>query len=286
MTVCLLVAANDAAGRRMAEHLTAEGFAVTGTESLADLVRRLLTTRPDAVLALTADVAAAREHCELVRAVDDVPLVVAVPALSPEDAVTCLDLGADAALALPLAPAELAARLRAVLRRDDTQTPPAPVRIRIGDLEIDRGLRQVARQGRRVRLTPTEFRLLEVLAEEPGRVVPTRELLTRVWGEAYVDDLQYVRVYIGYLRAKLGDDPRAPSLIRTQWGVGYRLAVPDPGPSAGPRVPGGPPARQGHRPAHTSDQLRARAWRRSPVPGRARRRPPARLPLHQRDGPA
>lgn len=77
-------------------------------------------------------------------------------------------------------------------------------------------------------VTPIEFSILSVLAEQPGRVVTTRELLTRVWGPAYADDVHYIRLYIGYLRAKLENDPRHPRVILNQWGVGYRLAVSEP----------------------------------------------------------
>lgn len=168
----------------------------------------------------------AAEQCEILRAVGDFPLIVTWRDALPAVAAACLDRGADAAIALPLPARELAARIRAVLRRADEQSPPAAQpRVTIGDLSIDLNARLVWMRGREIELSPTEFQVLAVLAETPGRVVTNPELLTRVWGEEYADEVHYVRLYIGYLRSKLEEDPRAPRLILNQWGVGYRLAA-------------------------------------------------------------
>lgn len=225
MDVRLLVTAPPAADLPQADGLRKHGFALTYASSLADTVRSVLTTKPDAVLAILDDAVGAPGQCEVLRALGDFPLIVTSPDLPPDVATACLDRGADAAVTLPPAD-ELGARVRAVLRRAAVQQPAeARQRITAGDLAIDLEARLVWRRGAQVDLTPTEFQLLAVLAENPGRVVTNRELLTRVWGEEYADDVHYVRLYIGYLRTKLEDDPRQPRRIVTAWGVGYRLAT-------------------------------------------------------------
>jgi two-component system KDP operon response regulator KdpE len=189
-------------------------------------VRQIVSATPDAVLTHLDAIPGAPEQCEVLRALGDFPLIVAWREAAPAVAAACLDRGADAAIALPLPARELAARIRTVLRRaGDHALPAGKPRTTIGDLAIDFGTRSVWLRGREVELSPTEFALLAVLAETPGRVVTNRELLTRVWGEEYADEVHYVRLYIGYLRAKLEDDPRAPRLILNQWGVGYRLVA-------------------------------------------------------------
>jgi two-component system KDP operon response regulator KdpE len=224
MAVKLLVAAaspnlpDDLAG------LSDDGFELTHTSTLADAVRRVLSLPPDVVLTVVDGVAGAPEQCEVLRALGDFPLIVACHETSPAVAAACLDRGADAIITLPVPPRELAARVRAVLRRAAEQTPDsARPRTTIGPLTVDLDARAVWLNGKEVELSPTEFQMLAVLAETPGRVVTNRELLTRVWGEEYADEVHYVRLYIGYLRSKLEADPRNPTLILNQWGVGYRL---------------------------------------------------------------
>lgn len=201
---------------------------MTQASSLADAVRCAVGRTPDAAIAFVED-AGAVQVCEVIRAVGDFPLIVLWQADRPGVVADCLDHGADAAVALPLPAQELAARVRAVMRRAAEHAPPSgAARVTAGALEIDPGARRVWWRGAPVDLTPTEFRLLIVLAETPGRVVTNRELLTRVWGPEYADDVHYVRLYVGYLRTKLGDDPHHPRIILNQWGVGYRLCEPEP----------------------------------------------------------
>lgn len=218
-----------AAVPRLAEELTGlrdDGFDLTFTASLADAVRRVLAAPPDVVLALVDGASGAPEQCEVLRALGDFPLIVVWRDAPPAVAAACLDRGADAAISLPLPRRELVARVRAVLRRAAEQShSTGRPRLTIGRLTIDLDARAVWVGDTEIELSPTEFQLLAVLAETPGRVVPNRELLTRVWGEAYADEVHYVRLYIGYLRAKLEEDPRRPKLILNQWGVGYRLAA-------------------------------------------------------------
>jgi two-component system, OmpR family, KDP operon response regulator KdpE len=202
------------------------GFGVTQV-SVGEGVRRVVHDRPDVVL-LIADGDVAPQLCEALAALGGPPLMVAGSMLTQTDIAECLTRGADMAVRLPVPELELSARLKALARRT-TDKSDGVLRIDTvdGSLLLDRGSHTVVGRGKQVELTPTEFRLLWVLAEVPGRLLSYRELLERVWSEEYVDDVQYVRLYINYLRNKLEKNPREPTLIMNQWGVGYRLAVVD-----------------------------------------------------------
>lgn len=227
MTARLLVYAPSAVvGARLAARLSAD-FVLTCCTSLVETVRQTVAEpRPAGVLAVLDGVADPMQECELLRALGDFALITVWQRLDPARAAACLDRGADGALALD-AP-ELAHRVQAVVQRATLAEPTATTLV-AGDLVVDRGTHTVRWRGRPLDVTPIEFDILAVLAEQPGRVVTTRELLTRVWGPEYANDVHYVRLYIGYLRAKLEDDPHHPRAILNQWGVGYRLAVPEAG---------------------------------------------------------
>lgn len=138
--------------------------------------------------------------------------------------IAALDGGADDYVEKPFGVGELLARLRVLLRREAVGAEPVAI-IRAGDLEIDLPLALVRRQGVRVHLTPKEFKLLGVLAENQEKVVTHRQLLIAVWGPAHVHDTQYLRVVVGQLRQKLETDPAAPVHIVTEAGVGYRFLL-------------------------------------------------------------
>jgi len=155
------------------------------------------------------------------RTWSSVPVIVLSVRDAQADKVSALDAGADDYVTKPFAMDELLARVRAVLRRT-TPADVAPAVILVGDLEIDLGSRVVRRSGRQVHLTPTEFSLLELMVTNPGKLLTQRWLLQKVWGPAYQQESQYLRVYVAGLRKKLEQDPSAPVLILTEPGVGYR----------------------------------------------------------------
>jgi two-component system, OmpR family, KDP operon response regulator KdpE len=156
------------------------------------------------------------------RAFSQVPVVVLSARDREDEKVAALDAGADDYVEKPFALAELLARLRAALRRaaavEGRQEPP-PV-LRVGPLEVDLERRMARVEGDVLRLTPREWDLLTALARAPGRVATHRQLLATVWGPAHTEDAQYLRVYVGHLRQKLG---AAARLLRTEPGVGYRF---------------------------------------------------------------
>ena len=140
------------------------------------------------------------------------------------DRVVGLRLGADDYVVKPFSPAELVARVDAVLRRVDTVPERAPT-LRFGELEVDPGARQARHDGEPVALTAREFDLLLFLARHPGQAFTREELMDHVWQYAFYTDTSTVTVHIRRLRAKLEADPDEPRWIETVWGVGYRFAA-------------------------------------------------------------
>ena len=138
------------------------------------------------------------------------------------DKIAALDLGADDYIEKPFAIGELLARLRVALRHRAGAAEP-PARIEADGLVIDADRRLVTRDGEPVKLTPREYDLLTLLARNAGKVMTHRQLLTAVWGPAHVEDVQYLRVFVGQLRAKVERPGAAPRLIQTETGVGYRF---------------------------------------------------------------
>lgn len=161
---------------------------------------------------------------DVIRAVRQhslVPIIVLSVRSDEEDKVAALDAGANDYIQKPFGTAELLARVRAALR--SSQRSEDRKVYSIGDLHVDVARHEVTVSGRPVRLSPKEFGLLVVLARNSGCVVTHRQLLEEVWGTSHADDIQYLRVYIGQLREKLGDDAAAPWLIANEPGIGYRL---------------------------------------------------------------
>ena len=138
------------------------------------------------------------------------------------DKIVGLELGADDYITKPFNPRELVARVRSVLRRTGSAAP-APAVLRAGEMVLDTGGHQATLDGRILDLTPTEFDLLAVLLQNPGRVFTRLELLDRVQGDAYEGYERTIDAHIKNLRAKLGDDPRHPRFIQTVFGIGYKL---------------------------------------------------------------
>jgi two-component system, OmpR family, KDP operon response regulator KdpE len=167
-----------------------------------------------------------------IRAFSDVPVIMLTARAEPLDLVKGLELGADDYVTKPFNHLELLARAKAVLRRLDLPAPATRVpSFRSGELEMDFGRQEVRMAGRRVDLTPTEYRLLYHLVRNAGYVLSHGTLLAKVWGREYVDEVDYLRVYVRRLRDKLGDHPERPRYIRTERGMGYRfVGIPEPEP--------------------------------------------------------
>ena len=164
------------------------------------------------------------EVTRILRRERDTPIIMLTARVEDTDRIVGLELGADDYVTKPFNPRELLARVRAVLRRAGG-APLAPEMLRAGDLVLDLAGHQATLDRRPLDLTPTEFDLLAVLMQNPGRAFTRLELLERVQGYAYEGYERTVDAHVKNLRAKLGDDPRRPRYVQTVFGVGYKLGA-------------------------------------------------------------
>ncbi len=207
--------------------LTWPGCRVTIAGSGTEALDRFEEERPDlVVLDVQMPPPDGFEVCRRIRETSQVPILMLTVRDSSIDKVQALDLGADDYLTKPFDHLELLARLRALVRRSGIRAETSAPCFAEGDLTLDFTAQEVRVGGEEVRLTPTEYRLLEVLVRRAGTVVPHQVLLQEVWGPDYVADPQYLKVFVRRLRNKLGDDPEHHRYIQTVWGTGYRFISP------------------------------------------------------------
>lgn len=206
--------------------LTAAGYEVLSADTGREAIRLVASRAPDlVVLDLGLPDIDGKAVIEAVRAISQVPILVLSARDREAEKIAALDLGADDYVEKPFGIGELMARLRRAARHAAAEKHET-VRVVVGDLVVDLERRLVLRAGEPVKLTPKEYDLVAVLARHAGRVVTHRQILTAVWGPAHRDDMQYLRVFIGQIRAKIEPDPGNPTVIRTEPGVGYRFAEP------------------------------------------------------------
>ncbi len=206
-------------------NLEMEGFRVIEAADGLEALTQVREKMPDMVL---LDVMMPEmdgfETLRMIREVSSVPVIMLTVRSAEEDKVKGLDLGADDYVTKPFSPRELVSRVRAVLRRFQAVSPAEASVLDIDDyLSIDFNTAEVIVQGERVKLRPTELRLLRHLVENAGWTVPHATLLSRVWGYEYKDEISYLRLYVNYLRKKIEPDPSNPRYILTERGMGYRF---------------------------------------------------------------
>jgi two-component system KDP operon response regulator KdpE len=218
----VLVVEDEAAmSRALRINLRARGYEVATTRTGREALAEASAHPPDAViLDLGLPDLDGVEVIRELRGWSRAPVVVLSGRTGSGDKITALDSGADDYVTKPFAMAELLARLRAVLHRDD-HTPP-PARFTIGRCEIDLAARTVREGTRTLRLTPTQWRLLEILVRHPGQLVSSQRLLTGIWGPGYERDRHNLRFHMAALRRKLEADPSRPQHLLTEPGMGYR----------------------------------------------------------------
>lgn len=227
MTRVLLVDDDAALGRALAINMRARGFdvqvATTGQAALDQVAR----FHPEVViLDLGLPDLDGIEVLHGIRGWNRVPVVVLSARATSDEKVEALDAGADDYVTKPFEMNELLARVRAALRRGQFVGDDArPHTVVTSSFEIDLASAVVTRDGAQVRLTPTEYHLLEVLARQPGRLVSQQQLLLEVWGPGYEKETHYLRVYLAQLRRKLEPNPAAPVHLVTEPGIGYRLDI-------------------------------------------------------------
>jgi len=207
--------------------LGAEGFDVEEAGGGKDGLAMAANCRPEVViLDLGLPDMDGVEVMRRLREWSAVPVIVLSARAQEKDKVAALDAGADDYVVKPFGIGELLARLRVALRHEAYAGKPGGMSVfEAGDLKLDLAARRVTRSGAEVHLTPTEYRLLAELVKHAGKVLTQRHLLQVVWGPGYVERPHYLRVHMANLRQKLEDDPARPRLLRTETGVGYRLAT-------------------------------------------------------------
>ena len=223
----ILVVDDDAALVRLFDQiLTGKGYEMLKASNGQEALRLFFAHKPDLVLLdIVMPVMDGWQTCSRIRDLSDVPIIMLTGQQKNEDdVVRGLDYGADDYLLKPVGSKELLARVRAILRR--AELPPAldvEKRVTYSDdyLAVDIAERKVMVNGKRVKLTPIEFRLLALLVENAGRILTHQQLLEKVWGWEYADDLDYVRIYISHLRRKIEPESTTPRYIITEPGVGY-----------------------------------------------------------------
>lgn len=203
--------------------LESQGFQVFEADSLQRGLIEAGTRRPDlVVLDLGLPDGNGIDFIRDLRTWSEIPVIVLSARSAETDKVTALDSGADDYLTKPFGTAELLARVRAQLRRRSRGATGTPL-AEFGSIRVDLVRRTVERNGVPIHLTPIEYRLLSYLIGNPDCVLTHRQLLKNVWGPSHVEDSHYVRVYMGYLRKKVEEDPARPKHILTEVGVGYRF---------------------------------------------------------------
>jgi len=209
--------------RALAINLSARGWEVTEATDGSTALAAAASAHPDVVLLdLGLPDLDGLEVIAGIRGWSDVPIIVLTARTSSADTVDALDAGADDYVTKPFAMDVLLARLRAALRRG-ASADAAPDVVDAGGLHIDLARHTVTRDGEAVKLTPTEWSLLQVLVTNAGRLVTQTRLLKEVWGPAYGRETNYLRVYVGQLRRKLEQVPSRPRHLITEPGMGYRF---------------------------------------------------------------
>jgi two-component system, OmpR family, KDP operon response regulator KdpE len=219
----ILVIDDEPQIQRFLRHsLEAAGYSVNLADRAATAFRSIEAQKPDLViLDLGLPDLDGKAVLGQLRQTLDIPVLVLSARDDESEKIAALDLGANDYVAKPFGIGELLARIRACLRPRHLAGTASDV-LKLGDLVIDISAHRVERRGEVIRLTPKEFELLALLSGHVGRVLTHRHILTKIWGPAHVEDVAYLRVFIGQLRQKIEADPAEPKLITTEPGVGYR----------------------------------------------------------------
>lgn len=233
MNQTIFVLEDDAEIRRLIQYrLESAGYAVRAYPTPGTILQDAERQRPALfLLDIMVPGGSGLDVCRRLRktaALSSVPVIFLTARASEDDRVMGLELGADDYIVKPFAVRELLARIRAVLRRTETNegTEASPAVLTIEDLQIDSGSMQVRVRGGLITTTTTEFRLLDYLARHPGRVFSRDQLLDAVWGDARFVTPRSVDVYVRRLREKIEVEPDTPRYLKTLRGAGYRFDVP------------------------------------------------------------
>jgi two-component system response regulator MtrA len=232
MARTILVVEDDTTLREtLTEALEADGYDVVAAGDGAAALARFRDATPDLVLLdVMLPELSGIEVCRIIRAESAVPIIMVTARTAELDKVVGLELGADDYVSKPFSMRELSARIRAHLRRSETNAaaaaPDTTPTIPLGSIVVDLAGHQVLRDGRPVPLKPKAFELLAFLIQQPGRVFTRDQLLDKVWGYQYGGETRTVDVHVHWLRTAIEDDPSHPAHIQTVRGTGYVLRRP------------------------------------------------------------
>ena len=225
MSRVLVVDDDLALARAIGINLRAHGYDVTVVHDGRSALDRVAHLHPSVViLDLGLPDIDGVEVLQGIRGWSSIPVIVLSARSTSAEKVDALDAGADDYVTKPFGMAELLARVRAAVRRGAPATGEVVAPVVTADFTVDLDAHRVLRGGEPVRLTPTEWSMLEVLVRHSGKLVPGKQLLVEVWGPAYETETHYLRVYMAQLRRKLEPDPAHPRYLITEPGVGYRFA--------------------------------------------------------------
>ncbi|MEN9821775.1 MAG: response regulator [Ilumatobacteraceae bacterium] len=224
MNSLLFIEDDDAIRLALTLALEDEGYSVREAPDGRSGIEQLRESEPDLVLLdLRLPDMSGFDVCRQIRATSIVPIIIVTAQTDTHDLVAGLEAGADDYVTKPVVPKELAARIRAALRRVHLNDAPAPAPSRFGDVELRRDLGIALKGGVELNLTKTEYRLLVEFADHANKVLSRDQLLERVWGYEYLGDSRLVDAHVRRLRVKIEDQPDDPRLIVTARGIGYRL---------------------------------------------------------------
>ena len=233
MAKSILVIDDDPAMVRLVDQsLSQKGYQVLKAASGQEALRLLFANKPDLVL---LDVVMPGmdgwQTCSRIRDVSDIPIIMLTGQRNSEDdIVRGLEAGADEYLHKPVGNKELIARVRATLRRAESTSYMGKKENAVYNddfLTVDVAERKITVEGERIKLTPREFRMLALLVENAGHVLTHQQILEKVWGWEYIDDVDYVRIYVSHLRQKIEPEPSVPRYILNEPGVGYYFCKSD-----------------------------------------------------------
>lgn len=225
MSKILLIDDDASLQNLLSQYLELRGYRTTHAGNGRDGLRHLFEERPDLVVLdvmmpeLDGWVTLGR-----IREMSGVPVILLTAKDAEADKLRGFQLGSDDYLTKPFSFAELLARIDAVLKRS-TSGAEQPSVLQVGGLVVDSSRHLVNRDGQPIELTPTEFKLLEVLMRAPGQVFTQEQLVSSVWGDEYFDEVGYIRRYVWHLRQKIEPEPNNPTYIQNERGVGYKLVA-------------------------------------------------------------
>ena len=223
MTHILFVDDDASLHNLLGKFLEQQGYTVTHAQDGHEGIRLLFEKRPDIiVLDVMMPHMDGWETLNRIREMSRLPVILLTAKSTEQDKLMGFQIGSDDYVTKPFSFAELSARIGAVLKRNTGDEPKTEI-LRIGGLALDLSRHVFTRDDQPIQLTPTEFKLLQVLMRQPGRIFTQEQLVEAVWGEEYTEEVGYIRRYIWHLRQKIEPDPNNPTYLHNERGIGYKL---------------------------------------------------------------